>query len=318
MSIALVFPGQGVQEVGMGRALAERYPEARAVFEAADAVFPDDPVPLSRLCFEGPEEALTLTANTQPAVLTTSLACLAALRARAPSLSPSFVAGHSLGEYTALVVAGSLDLATALRLLRLRGQAMQDAVPPGVGAMSAILMLDDGAVDAICDEARAALPGRVIQAANRNAPGQVVVAGHADAVDYVGVIADQRRGKPIPLKVSAPFHCALMAPAAERLERALTEVRFGPMSVPVVTNVEATANADPSRVRELLVRQVCGTVRWSESLRAMLDAGVTRFIEVGPGDVLRGLMKRISRPTPVSAVRDEETLDEAVKALGGA
>ncbi len=318
MSIALVFPGQGVQEVGMGRALAARYPEARAVFEAADAVFPDDPVPLSTLCFEGPEESLTLTANTQPAVLTTSLACLAALRARVPSLTPTFVAGHSLGEYTALVAAGALDLPTALRLLRLRGQAMQDAVAPGVGAMSAILMLDDGTVDAICDEVRAAMPGRVIQSANRNAPGQVVVAGHADAVDAVGRIADQRKGKPIPLKVSAPFHCALMAPAAERLALALAEVRFGPLQVPVVSNVEARPNTDPAAVNDLLVRQVCGTVRWSESLRVMLDAGVTRFIEVGPGDVLRGLMKRISRPTPVGAVRDEETLDEAVKALGGA
>jgi [acyl-carrier-protein] S-malonyltransferase len=317
MSIALVFPGQGVQEVGMGSALAAQYPAARAVFDAADAAFPDDPVPLSRLCFEGPEEALTLTANTQPAVLTTSLACLAALRARVPGLAPAFVAGHSLGEYTALVVAGALDLATALRLLRLRGQAMQDAVPAGVGAMSAILMLDDGTVDAICAEARAALPGRVVQAANRNAPGQVVVAGHAEAVDYVGRVADQRKGKPIPLKVSAPFHCELMAPAAARLDAALAEVRFGAFATPVVTNVEAASNTDPARVRELLVRQVCGTVRWAESLRAMLDAGVTRFVEVGPGDVLRGLMKRISRPTPVHAVRDLETLDEAVRALGG-
>lgn len=316
MSIALVFPGQGVQEVGMGLALAERYPEARAVFDAADAVFPDDPIPLSRLCFDGPEESLTLTANTQPAVLTTSLACLAALRSRVPDLAPSFVAGHSLGEYTALVAAGALDFATALRLLRLRGQAMQDAVAPGVGAMSAILMLDDATVDAICDEVRAELPGRVVQAANRNAPGQVVVAGHADAVELVGRIADKRKGKPVPLKVSAPFHCALMAPAAERLASALAEVGFSPFAVPVVSNVDATPNTDPSRVRELLVRQVCGTVRWSESLRVMLDAGVTRFIEVGVGDVLRGLMKRISRPTPVSAVRDLESLDETVRALG--
>lgn len=317
MTLALVFPGQGVQEVGMGGALAGRYPEARAVFEAADAALPDDPIPLSRLCFEGPEETLTLTANTQPAVLTTSLACLAALRARVPSLAPAFYAGHSLGEYTALVAAGSLDLAAALRLLRVRGQAMQDAVAPGVGAMAAILMLDDATVDALCAEARAALPGQVVQAANRNTPGQVVVAGHAEAVDLVGRMADQRKGKPIPLKVSAPFHCALMEPAAARLAEALASVRFGPLAVPVVTNVEAAPNSDPARVPELLVRQVCGTVRWAESLRAMLDAGVTRFVEVGPGDVLRGLMKRISRSTPVHAVRDLETLDDAVKALGG-
>lgn len=301
----------------MGRALAARYPEAAAVFEAADAALPDDPIPLSRLCFEGPEETLTLTANTQPAVLTTSLACLAALRARVPSLAPSFVAGHSLGEYTALVAAGSLDLTTALRLLRVRGQAMQDAVAPGVGAMAAILMLDDGTVDGLCAEARAALPGQVVQAANRNAPGQVVVAGHAEAVDLVGRMADQRKGKPIPLKVSAPFHCALMEPAAARLADAVATVSFGPLAVPVVTNVEAAPNTDPARVRELLVRQVCGTVRWAESLRAMLDAGVTRFVEVGPGDILRGLMKRISRATPVHAVRDLETLDDAVRALGG-
>lgn len=317
MSLALVFPGQGVQEVGMGRALAERYPAARAVFEAADAALPDDPIPLSRLCFEGPEEALTLTANTQPAVLTASLACLAALRARVPALAPRFVAGHSLGEYTALVAAGSLDPATAVRLLRLRGQAMQEAVPPGIGAMTAILMLDDATVDGICDEARARFPGQVVQAANRNAPGQVVVAGHAEAVAWVGATADARRGKPIPLKVSAPFHCPLMAPAAARLDAALAEVRFGPLGVPVVSNVEAVPNDDPSRVRDLLVRQVCGTVRWAESLRAMLDAGVTRFVEVGQGDILRGLMKRISRATPVHAVRDEETLEETVKALGG-
>ena len=298
----------------MGRGLAESSPEARAVFDAADRALADDDVTLSSLCFQGPAESLVLTANTQPAILATSLACLAALRARLPSLEPVMLAGHSLGEYSALVAAGALDLATAVRLLRLRGAAMQEAVPPGVGAMAAVIGLDDDAVTSLCAEV-AAETGRVVQAANFNCPGQVVVAGHADAVDRVRERATERGGKTLPLHVSAPFHCALMEPAAARLDLALAAIAPWPLRVPVVANVDGAPNLDASRVRELLVRQVAGTVRWSSCVRAMLDAGVDTFIELGPGKVLSGLIKRVQRGVRVLSVSDPASLDAAAAAL---
>lgn len=314
MSVAFVFPGQGAQEVGMGRALAESSPEARAVFDAADRALAGDDVALSSLCFHGPAESLVLTANTQPAILATSLACHAALRARLPSLEPAMLAGHSLGEYSALVAAGAFDLATAARLLRLRGVAMQEAVPPGVGAMAAVIGLDDEAVASLCAEV-AAETGRVVQAANFNCPGQVVIAGHADAVERARERVTARGGKTLPLHVSAPFHCALMEPAAARLDLALASIAPWPLRVPVVANVDGAPNLDPARVRELLVRQVAGAVRWSSCVRAMLDAGVDTFIELGPGKVLSGLIKRVQRGVRVLSVSDPASLDAAVHAL---
>ena len=317
MRVAIVFPGQGAQAVGMGRDLAEHLPASRAVFDVVDASLPDDPRPLSSLCFDGPESELTLTANTQPAILAASVACLRALEAALPSLAPTFYAGHSLGEYSALVAAGSLRLDDAARLLRLRGLAMQAAVPPGVGAMAAIVMLDEPTVRALCEEVQAAAPGLVVQPANDNGPGQVVVAGHAEAVARVGALAEARRGRALPLNVSAPFHCALMAPAAARLEAALAGVAFAPLAVPVVANVDAAANADAARVPALLTRQVAGMVRWRESVEAMVAAGVTTFVEVGPGKVLSGLIRRIAKGTRTLAVHDRASLDAAVAALSG-
>lgn len=310
-----MFPGQGAQEVGMGRALAERYPSAREVFSRADRALQGDATPLSTLCFEGPASELMLTANTQPAVLTASLACLAALRSRLPELQPAMVAGHSLGEYTALVCAGALTLEDAVPLVRLRGEAMQEAVAPGEGAMSAVMGLEDAQVQALCDQVRDALPGRVVSPANFNAPSQVVIAGHADAVARAEALVAARRGRAIPLKVSAPFHCALMAPAAERLQGALGAIPVGALAVPVVPNVDAVAHQDPSRVRGLLVRQVAGTVRWTDCVRALAAGGVDTVLELGPGAVLKGLLKRIDKGLRVYNVSDPDTLDQAVQAL---
>jgi len=317
MRVAFVFPGQGAQEVGMGRALAGQYPEARAVFDAVDCALAADPVPLSTLCFEGPAEALTLTANTQPAILATSVACLAALRARLPSLAPVILAGHSLGEYSALVASGALPLDVAARLLRLRGTAMQEAVPPGVGAMAAVIGLDDDVVVGLCEET-ARETGRVVQAANFNCPGQVVAAGHADAVARLRERVAERGGKSMPVQVSAPFHCALMEPAAARLDAALAAITPSPLGAPVVANVDGAPYGDASRVRELLVRQVAGAVRWSGCVRAMLDAGVDTFVELGPGRVLAGLIKRVQRGARVHSVSDPASLDAAVAALSEA
>ena len=317
MRVAFVFPGQGAQEVGMGRALTGQYPEARAVFDAVDRALAADPVPLSTLCFEGPAEALTLTANTQPAILATSVACLAALRARLPSLAPAILAGHSLGEYSALVASGALPLDVAARLLRLRGTAMQEAVPPGVGAMAAVIGLDDDVVVGLCEEA-ARETGRVVQAANFNCPGQVVAAGHADAVARLRERVAERGGKSMPVQVSAPFHCALMEPAAARLAAALAAISPSPLGVSVVANVDGAPYGDASRVRELLVRQVAGAVRWSDCVRAMLEAGVDTFVELGPGRVLAGLIKRVQRGARVHSVSDPASLDAAVAALSEA
>ncbi len=283
---AFVFPGQGSQSVGMGRAWAEACPEARAVFDEADRVLG---FPLTRLCWEGPEEELALTANLQPALLATSVAILRAAASRLPV--PSAVAGHSLGEYSALVAAGTLDLADALRLVRRRGELMQEAVPVGEGAMAAILALDDAAVEALVADAAG---GRVLAVANRNAPGQLVIAGHRDAVERAVTMARERGGKPRILPVSAPFHCALMAPAREGLEPILAATAFRDPSVPVVSNVDATPVVTGEGARDALVRQVDSPVRWVESVAWMADeAGVMTFVEVGPGAVLSGTIRRI-------------------------
>ncbi len=284
--IALVFPGQGSQKLGMGRAWAEAYPEARAVFDEADRVLGME---LTHLCWEGPEEELALTANLQPALVAASVAIL---RAAAPRLPvPVAVAGHSLGEYSALVAAGALELADALRLVRRRGELMQEAVPVGEGAMAAILALDDPQVEALVADAAG---GRVLAVANKNAPGQVVIAGHREAVERAVAMARDRGGKPRILPVSAPFHCSLMAPARRGLEPLLAATAFCDPSVPVVSNVDATPVVTGEGARDALARQVDSPVRWVESVAWMADeAGVTTFVEVGPGAVLSGTIRRI-------------------------
>ena len=301
---AFLFPGQGSQAVGMGRALYEASPAARAVFDEADDALG---YRISELCFDGPAHELTLTANTQPAILTTSIAAVRALQAELP-IEPAVALGHSLGEFSALVAVGALQFADAVRVVRLRGQAMQEAVPPGLGAMAAVIGLSAADVEALCTEA---VSGRdtVVAPANLNGGGQIVVAGHADAVDRVVALAKSRKAKAIPLQVSAPFHCALMQPAAERLAEALTGIEIGPFSAPVVTNVEAAPNDDRTRVFDLLVRQVTHRVRWEESVQAAIALGAEEALEVGHGKVLAGLVRRIASSLRVRAVGSPADID---------
>jgi len=289
----------------MGKDLAAGSPAARAVFERVDAALGE---PLSRLIFDGPEDALTLTANAQPAIVATSLAVLAAVRERLPAIAaPAFSAGHSLGEYSALVAAEALPLEDAVRVVRARGRAMQDAVPPGTGAMSAIMGVEPSRLLELCERAAA---GEVLAPANFNAPGQIVVAGHAGAVTRLGDLVAAEKGRVIPLKVSAPFHCALMAPAARVVAAELERVVIASPRFPVIANVDATPNRDAGRVRELLVRQVDGPVRWEETVRAMVAGGVTHALEIGPGKVLAGLAKRIAKELKVLSVGDAGAIDE--------
>lgn len=302
-NIAFLFPGQGSQAPGMGKELHDAEPAARAVFEEADEALG---MKLSTLCFEGPEAELSLTANTQPAILTTSIAALAVLRQRT-GLVPAVAMGHSLGEFSALVAVGALRFADAVRLVRLRGQAMQEAVPAGTGAMAAVIGASEEEVEALCAEA--AQGGRVCSPANENGGGQIVVAGHAEAIERLAALAKDRKRRAVPLKVSAPFHCALMQPAAERLATALREIAIGPMTAPVVTNVEAEPNQDPSRVAELLVRQVTSRVRWEASVRKAVHMGVGRSIEVGHGKVLAGLVRRIAPEIDVKGAGSPADID---------
>jgi [acyl-carrier-protein] S-malonyltransferase len=292
MSIALLFPGQGSQSVGMGKALAEAFPAARRVFDEVDDALGER---LSALIWEGPSDRLTLTENVQPALMAASLAALRALETETgfnPARDARFVAGHSLGEYAALAAAGAFSIADTARLLRTRGQAMQKAVPVGVGAMAALLGLDFSEASAVAAEAA---QGEVCEAANDNGGGQVVVSGHKAAVERAVEIAKGRGAKrAMMLPVSAPFHCALMRPAADVMAQALEQVTIRPPSPPVVANVVAQAISDPADIRQRLVEQVTGMVRWRECVGYMAQEGVTRFYEVGTGKVLSGLAKRIA------------------------
>ena len=289
----------------MGADILAASPSARAVFERVDAVLG---APLSKLIGHGPEADLTITSNAQPAIVATSCAVLAAIHERLPGLSPpAFAAGHSLGEYSALVAAEALTLEDAVRLVRARGRAMQEAVPPGTGAMSAIMGVDRETLEALCAEAA---HGEVVSPANFNAPGQIVIAGHAGAVARVGERVAAAKGRAVALKVSAPFHCALMAPAARVLEVELARVAIAAPRFPIVANFDARPNSDASRVKDLLVRQVDGVVRWEESVGAMVAAGVTHALEIGPGRVLAGLMKRIAKDVRVMSVGDAASLDQ--------
>jgi [acyl-carrier-protein] S-malonyltransferase len=304
MSRAFVFPGQGAQTIGMGRALAEAYPAARAVFDEVDAALGEK---LSTLIWEGDIAELTLTQNAQPALMATSIAALRALEAEGFGLTQAaFVAGHSLGEYSALCAAGALTLSDTARLLRIRGRAMQEAVPVGVGAMAALLGLDFAAAAAVAAEAA---EGEVCQAANDNDPAQVVVSGHKAAVERAVEIAKARGAKrALILPVSAPFHCALMQPAAHVMAEALAAVPILKPQVPVVVNVRAEAVLEPDRILDLLVAQVTGSVRWRESVLWMQTAGVTEFWEIGAGKALSGMIKRTADGAVTKAVGSPEDI----------
>lgn len=293
---AFVFPGQGSQYAGMGKDLVENFALARMIFEEANDALGID---LAKLCFEGPEEDLKLTANTQPAIVAASIAALRVLYEET-GLTPSFVAGHSLGEYAALVCAGALTFEDAIRTVRQRGMFMQDAVPVGIGTMAAIIGLDNQVVDEVCKEVA---QGDIVAPANYNSPGQIVIAGHVAAVQRAMELAKERGAKrALPLPVSAPFHCLLMQPAASQLEVVLAGIAIAELNCPVVSNVNAIANSDAQAVRDLLVKQVYSPVRWEESILAMTDAGVERFVEIGPGKVLAGLIKRIAKGMAIQNV----------------
>ncbi len=304
MKRAFIFPGQGSQAVGMGKALADAFPQAKAVFDEVDDALSQK---LSAIMWEGPAEELTLTANTQPALMAVSLAAIRVLEAEAGldlKKHAAFVAGHSLGEYSALAAAGSLSVADTARLLRIRGNAMQGAVPVGQGAMAALLGLE---YDAALEVAREAAQGEVCDAANDNGGAQVVVSGHKAAVERAVAIAQTKGAKrAVMLAVSAPFHCALMQPAADAMREALAGVTVNVPVVPVVANVEAAPITDPAAIRDALVRQVTGTVRWRESVAFMAAQGVDSFYEIGSGKVLTGLVKRIAAGATASAVGTPE------------
>jgi [acyl-carrier-protein] S-malonyltransferase len=305
--IAFLFPGQGSQYVGMGKELATLHPVARETFEEADATLG---LKLSQLCFEGPEDQLKLTENTQPAILTVSVAAYRVLREKGQACQ--YAAGHSLGEYSAHVAAGTIKFADAARTVRKRGRYMQEAVPVGQGAMAAILGLATAEVAQLCDDAA---QGEVVQLANINSPGQLVISGHKTAVERAAELARHRGAKKaIMLPVSAPFHCALMQPAQERLAADLRELNFRDPEFPIIKNIDAEPVATADAAREALINQVSGAVQWEQSMRALITAGVGKFVEVGPGKVLCGLMKQIDRSQTCKKTDDEASLQELIAA----
>ena len=307
-ALALLFPGQGSQAVGMGKELAEKHAVARRTFEEADEALG---YKLSQLCFEGPEDQLRLTEITQPAILTVSIAVLRVLQTHIPK--PTYVAGHSLGEYSAHVASGTISFADAVRTVRNRGKYMQEAVPVGVGAMAAILGMQIAKVLAICEEAA---QGEVCEPANINSPEQIVVSGNKGAVERAVKLASERGAKKaVLLPVSAPFHCSLMKPAQDRLEADLREVKLQMPVYPVACNVEAELVTENLRARDTLVRQVTGAVKWEQCVRLLIAHGVDTFIEVGPGKVLWGLMRQIDRSKTSLYVSDETTLTKALESL---
>jgi [acyl-carrier-protein] S-malonyltransferase len=309
VKIAFIFPGQGSQAVGMGKDLAERHPIARQTFEEADEALG---YKLSEICFEGPEEQLRLTEITQPAILTASIAALRVLEEHIPR--PSFVAGHSLGEYSAHVASGTMSFADALRTVRNRGKYMQEAVPVGVGAMAAILGMDLEKVAAVCQDAA---EGEVCSAANINSPEQIVISGNTRAVERGAKLADERGAKRAKLlPVSAPFHCSLMKPAQDRLEADLNKLKMQRPVYPVACNVEASLVSDELRARSTLVAQVTGSVKWLQCMRLLIDQGVGTFVEIGPGKVLCGLMRQIDRSKTCLNVGDETSLTKALAQFG--
>jgi len=300
---AFIFPGQGSQYVGMGKELFENFSVAKRVFEEADDALHFS---VSSLCFKGPEDALKLTENTQPAILTTSVGALRVLEAE-KGMTPQFTAGHSLGEYSALVASGALSFPEAVKTVRLRGRFMQEAVPVGEGAMAAVLGMEREQIEEICE---ACSSGEVLAPANFNCPGQIVIAGHSKAVERAIERIKQGGKKAVLLPVSAPFHSPLMKPAGERLEKALEEISVRDLKIPVVTNVEAEVNHSKDRVKGLLVAQVSSPVRWEESMRKMIDKGVEQVLEIGPGKVLSGLMKRIDHRIETKNLEDLQTLNK--------
>jgi [acyl-carrier-protein] S-malonyltransferase len=307
-SIAFLFPGQGSQAVGMGKELAEKYPVARQTFEEADEALG---YKLSELCCDGPEEKLRLTEITQPAILTASVAAWRVLREK--GVEASFVAGHSLGEYSANVAAGTLRFSDAVRTVRNRGQYMQEAVPVEVGAMAAILGMDLGKVTSVCTDAA---QGEVCEPANINSAEQIVISGHAAAVERATKIASERGAKrAIMLQVSAPFHCSLMKPAQDRLATDLQSLGFQKPAVPIICNVDAVVIEDADSSRDALVRQVTGAVKWDQSVRLLIAKGIETFVEVGPGKVLSGLMRQIDRSKTSLNVSDEASLQKTLEAL---
>jgi [acyl-carrier-protein] S-malonyltransferase len=298
---AFIFPGQGSQYVGMGKEFYGQFGVAKEVFEEADDTLHFS---VSSLCFQGPEEELRLTENTQPAILTTSVAALKVLQTER-GINPQFAAGPSLGEYSALVASGALSFAEAVQTVRLRGKFMQEAVPVGEGAMAAILGMEREEVEKLCEEAAA---GEVLSPANFNCPGQIVIAGHLKAVHRAIERVKQNGKRAVLLPVSAPFHSPLMKPAGARLEKALEEISVRDLNVPVVTNVEAEINTSKEKIKALLVAQVSSPVRWEESMRRMIKEGVEQILEIGPGKVLSGLMKRIDREVETWNLEDIQTL----------
>jgi [acyl-carrier-protein] S-malonyltransferase len=296
-----IFPGQGSQSIGMGKAFFDNFSVAKQVFQEADDSLH---FALSALCFQGPEDALKLTENTQPAILTTSVAALRVLQGET-GLEAELAAGHSLGEYSALVAAGALAFPDAVKIVRLRGKFMQEAVPVGEGAMAAVLGLDRKEVEALCEEASA---GEVLSPANFNCPGQIAIAGHSKAVQRAIEKVKEMGKKAVLLPVSAPFHSPLMKAAGARLEKELERISVHDLMTPVITNVEAQINTSKERVKGLLVAQVSSPVRWEESMRAMIDHGIERVLEIGPGKVLSGLMKRIDGKIKMGNVEDMESL----------